>query len=244
MAVEKLSDCSRSILERNPFSQISNEIIEHIKDNDAFRLYCFLYSKSRDWNVIKSYASQICDVRETKSKKCWSYLARCGLIEYRVVKDDKGKIIKHDLIILNGTRFDKDEPFINLESNQEKLSTLHRVKNPPTGQSTRMEKRPLLNKDNKKERLKEKNKDFISNSTSSFEHQKRKEPPRYPNKEPTTYHDRCTVSDEFKSKQHVDTRSTVGMRSIKDIVKKLGSPKSGTDVQNEDISKNPKYQLG
>lgn len=143
MSVEKLSDLSRSILEKNPFAQISNEVIEHIKDNDAFRLYAYLSSKSREWKVIKTYAESVCDVGNTKAKKCWSYLARCVLIEYRILKDENNKIIRYDLLVLNGTRFNKDEPFLPTE----KLSTSQWVKKPPTGESTPLEKSPLLNKD-------------------------------------------------------------------------------------------------
>jgi len=112
MSVEKLSDSSRSIIEQNPYAQIINNVIENIKDNDAFRLYCFLISKSRDWRVIKSYAARICGVSERKAKQCFAYLNRCKLIEYVWFKDHLGRVIRADIMVLNGTKFDKNVEFL------------------------------------------------------------------------------------------------------------------------------------
>jgi hypothetical protein len=152
MSVEKLCDKSRVLVEKFPFAQISNNIISGIKDNDAFRLYCYLQSKTSDWEVIKKFAAKECGVAEKKAKNCWAYFNRCGLSKIQVVRDEQGKIIRHDLIILNGTQFNEKEPFINPIKSRTNVINIHRVKNPPGGETTRVEKDPLLNKDITKQR--------------------------------------------------------------------------------------------
>lgn len=205
MSIEKLSDLSKSELEKNPFAQIANEVILHVKDNDSFRLYCYLAAKSREWKVIKCYASKICNISESKSKKCWSYLARCGLIEYKVIKDDNNIIIKHDLFVLNGTKFNKDEPFLK----NEKLSTVHRVKNPPSGKSTRVENDPLLNKDNN-----QKNKELLNRKICD------KKIYNPIGKSPTTYIERNTVTNEFKEAKRGSTKNEeIFMENLPDSLK-------------------------
>jgi hypothetical protein len=151
MSVEKLSDISKVLIEQYPFTQIPNNVINHIKDNDAFRLYAYLISKARDWKVIKEYAAKECGIGEKKARECWSYFARCGLIEYRTEKDEKGKIIRHDLIVLIGLKFDKDVPFKPVDkSTRAKTASVEKThigKNPLSGQSTRVDFAPLLNKE-------------------------------------------------------------------------------------------------
>lgn len=171
MSIEKLSDESQSTREQAPFAQILNEVIEHIKDNDAFRIYSFLCSKDRNWKVIKEWTAKVCGVGEKKAKKCWSYLARCGLIQYVETRDKKGKIIKHDIHVLVGYQFNKNEPFLNKKEDfkstgvktapMEKLSTDHRGKKHPGSKAPRVDIAPLLNKDIT-------NKDFERNNDKSF----------------------------------------------------------------------------
>jgi hypothetical protein len=168
MSIEKLTDASKTYLESHPYAQIFNLVIEHIKDNDAYRLYSYLCSKSREWSVVKEWTAKVCGVGERKAKQCWAYLERCGLIEYMTVRDLKGKFIKHDIRVLNGTRFNPDEPFLKPTGAEtapmEKLSTdedIHRCKNPPGGESTRVGFAPLLKKDIT-------NKDFERNKDKSF----------------------------------------------------------------------------
>ena len=150
MSVQKLSDDSKIHRETPPYSQILNLITVNIKDNDAYRLYCYLYSKSEDWNVAKEWTAKQCMVTERKSKQCWAYLERCGLIEYIVVRDARGKIQKHDVNVLNGTRFDPNEPFLKTKASTGAETApvdVHRCNYPPSGESTRVDFAPLLNKD-------------------------------------------------------------------------------------------------
>lgn len=165
MSIEKLTDASQTYLENNPFTQISNMVIEHIKDNDAYRLYSYLCSKSREWNVVKEWTAKVCGVGERKAKQCWAYLERCGLIDYMTIRDLKGKFIKHDIRVLNGTKFNPEEPFLKPTGAEtarvESYPQLHRCNNPPSGESTRVGFAPLLNKDLT-------NKDFKRNKDKSF----------------------------------------------------------------------------
>lgn len=172
MSVKKLTNESKVIIEKSPYAQILNSIIVNIKDNDAFRLYCYLYSKSENWNVAKEWTAKKCKVAQKKSKKCWSYLERCGLIKYVIYKNEKGKIKKYDVEVLNGLKFDPNEPFLNENKpSGAKTTPLVKVihtqwgKYPPTGQSTPLDFAPLLNKDlTNKDFERKKEKSFCENS--------------------------------------------------------------------------------
>jgi hypothetical protein len=184
MSVEKLLDASKTEIEENPYAQICNSVTEYIKDNDAFRLYCYLASKSRNWVVIKDWTNNFCRIGKRKSKQCWSYLERCGLIEYIFIRNDKGKFIKQDIKILNGTKFNPEVPFLvstgaetapldnknesypqvenSTDINQQVSPPIHRCNNPPGGETARAVLYPLLNKDNTNKDF-DKKKSFCSN---------------------------------------------------------------------------------
>jgi hypothetical protein len=168
MSTQKLTDASKIYIQEHPYTQIFNNVIDYIKDNDAFRLYCYLSSKSRDWKVAKEWTAKQCEVGERKSKQCWAYLERCGLLEYVHKRDENGKFIHHDIRILNGSEFNPDEPFLKPTGAEtapvEKLSTEtphHRCKNPPSGETTRVVFAPQLKKDITK-------KDFETKKRKSF----------------------------------------------------------------------------
>ena len=147
MSIEKLCDSSKVYVEKSPYTQISNNIIEDIQDNDAFRLYAYLASKSRDWTVVKEWTARKCDVGERKAKQCWAYLERCGLLEYVQIRNDTGKFTKHDMRILNGSKFNPDEPFLKASGAESAPVDTHRCNNPPSGETTRVDFAPLLKKD-------------------------------------------------------------------------------------------------
>ncbi len=150
MSIEKLNDDSKIYVERNPYTQILNNLIENIKDNDAYRIYSYLASKSRDWVVAKEWTAKKCSVGERKAKQVWSYLERCGLIEYIHTKNEQGKFIKHDVKVLNGSRFDPNVSFLNTKTTGADSAPLvenHRCNYPPSGKTTRVDSAPLLNKD-------------------------------------------------------------------------------------------------
>jgi len=154
MLNEKVTDASKIYLEEHPYTPIFNDVILNIKDSDAFRLYCYLASKSRDWKVAKDWTAKKCGIGERKAKQCWSYLERCGLLEYTKIRNENGKFTHHDIRILNGSKFNPNEPFLKTTGAEtapvEKLSTEmphHRCNNPPSGETTRVDFAPQLNKD-------------------------------------------------------------------------------------------------
>ncbi len=158
MSIEKLSDCSKTILQRNPFTQICNEVIVHIKDNDAFRVYAFLQSKSQEWRVIKDYVGKICGIGMRKIDYIFSYLKRCNLIRYVNTINEKGKFVKVDIQVLNGLEFDSNISFHSNKEQNIELST-GEITTPALSAGARNRGRgnaQLLNKDITKEREKQK----------------------------------------------------------------------------------------
>ena len=111
MSVQKLAGSARLKIEKAPYTMILTDVIQGIKDNDALRLYLCLADKPQNWNVVKSYAEREAGIGQRKAKQCWSYLNRCGLIKYLSHKDDKGKIMRCEMMILNGSEFNAEEPF-------------------------------------------------------------------------------------------------------------------------------------
>lgn len=152
MSIEKLPRITDVSYESIPFTQIANEVIFKIKDNDAFRIWSFSIAKSPDWEVIKEFTEKQCGVGERKGKQVWSYLQRCGLCMTVIHRNEQGQIIKHELRILNGSNFNENEPFIKQKTSGAETAPIanhHRCKNPPGGETTRVEMSPLLNKENK-----------------------------------------------------------------------------------------------
>lgn len=150
MSVEKLSDLSQTIIEDVPFSQISNFVIEHIKDNDAFRIWSFCFSKSKNWKVYKDFTEKVCGIGSRKGEYVWSYLSRCKLIEYeRIIDKESGKFIRTDIKILNGTKFNPNEPFLKEKTTPAKTADV--VETTPAlsaaAVSAAAEMYPLRNKD-------------------------------------------------------------------------------------------------
>lgn len=150
MSVEKLSDLSLTTLESVPFAQISNYVIEHIKDNDAFRIWAFCFSKSRNWKVYKEFSEKLCGVGSRKGEYVWSYLKRSGLIDYiKIIDEVSGKFIRTDIKILNGTIFDKNIPFLKEKTTPAKAAAVEKTTPAVSAAavSAAAEMYPLLNKD-------------------------------------------------------------------------------------------------
>lgn len=194
MAIEKLSDSSRTLIEKTPFTQISNEVILNIKDNDSFRVYCYLQSKSQNWKVIKEDVKNICKIGDRKLKQVFSYLNRSNLIQYIQIIDDNGKFIKTDIVVKNGLCFNKNEPFQALKKQNLKLST---EKNPGGAETARAVLRTcgnegLLNKDLTK-KIKKQNKIL-------FDQEKNKDVDKSSQAmRGTCYIERNTISDDYKN---------------------------------------------
>jgi hypothetical protein len=212
MSIEKLTDDSKLYRENTPYAQILNSITINIKDNDAYRLYCYLFSKSSTWNVAKEWTAKQCRVRERKAKQCWSYLERCGLIEYIVIRDEKGKILKHDVRVLNGTKFNPNEPFLKEKSAigaETAPVDIHRCNYPPSGETTRMDIAPLLNKDLTNKDLKQKkDKSFCSSNNKKAENEDR--------------HDFADNMDQMaREKQHIEENQIYKFSRMPDELRQL-----------------------
>jgi hypothetical protein len=237
MSIEKLSDDSQSRREQSPFAQILNEVIEHIKDNDAFRIYSYLCSKDRNWKVIKEWTAQVCGVGEKKARQCWSYLARCGLIQYVETRDEKGKILKHDVHVLVGHYFNKDEPFLNKKeivvSTEAKTAPVevihrqtHRGKKRLSGETTRVDFAPLLNKDLTNKDLKQnKDKSFCvsRNEKPKADHKSKPSPQAAPMKEANSVkHDWAQMKNEAAHiEQHEARKKMVVPPAFKEMITKM-----------------------
>ena len=111
MSYETLSDESKLIRECNGFTQISNKVINHIKNGDAFLVWCYLYSKSSNWKTIKKNIKNVYGFGDFKLKRIFSYLNRSKLIKYVQETCSNGKFKKVKIKVLNGTNFDINQEF-------------------------------------------------------------------------------------------------------------------------------------
>ncbi len=190
MSIEKLSDCSKVIRQRNPFTQISNEVILNIKDNDAFRVYAYLQSKTAEWKVIKDDVKKMCGIGDRKMDYIFAYLARSNLIRYVQGKNAQNKFERLDIHVLNGLEFNKDEPFLLNKDKKPELSTENEAA-PALSAAAETRTRGnagLLNKDITKEKE-------TKRETKIFKNQKA----------PTTYVNRETVMPEGVIKAKPET---------------------------------------
>jgi hypothetical protein len=111
MSYENLSNDSRSILESSGFTQISNKVINNIKDGDAFLVWCYLYSKSENWKTIKQNIKNVYGFGDDKLKQIFSYLKRANLISYMRITCANGRFAHMEIKVLNGSKFDINQPF-------------------------------------------------------------------------------------------------------------------------------------
>jgi hypothetical protein len=140
---ENLNPESKTLREGTPFTQISNLVINNIKNGDAFLVWCYLYSKSSNWKTVKSNIKNVYGFGDVKIKKIFSYLNRSNLIEYVQAKSANGKFAHVQIRISNGSKFDKTQAWLE--------SAPHVQKSTPPGNHTNGNDE-LLNKENTKER--------------------------------------------------------------------------------------------
>lgn len=107
----ELTNKSKVILQGVPFTQINNLVINNIKNGDAFLVWCYLFSKSADWKVIKQNIKNVYGFGDTKLKQIFSYLRRANLISYVQVVCANAQIAHWDIKILNGQDFDINQPY-------------------------------------------------------------------------------------------------------------------------------------
>lgn len=112
LGLDNLSDDSPTTRECTGFTQINNNVINNIKDGDAFLVWCYLYSKTSNWKTIKQNIKNVYGFGDTKIKKIFSYLKRANLIEYVQNKGAKGQYQSVQIRILNGKKFDKTQAWL------------------------------------------------------------------------------------------------------------------------------------
>lgn len=128
MSIEKLSDESKVRREKIPYTQVCNNVINHIKDGDAFLVWCYLQSKSANWKVIKKDIKFKYKFGDLKLKRIFSYLNRANLIKYAQNANSDGKFEQVEILVLNGSNFDKNQPFIQEKPvGQETAPAVHRT---------------------------------------------------------------------------------------------------------------------
>lgn len=120
MSIEKLVDDSRFIQEPAPYTMICNEVINHCKDDSAFRVWSYLYSKSVNWVVVKQDIKNVFGYGDKKMKKIFSYLSRANLIKYIQTTCANGRFAKTETVVLNGLDFDKNQPFNEMRTDGSK----------------------------------------------------------------------------------------------------------------------------
>jgi hypothetical protein len=111
---------SKTLIEGTGFSQIDNNVINNIKNGDAFLVWCYLYSKSSNWKTIKSNIKNVYGFGDSKINKIFSYLNRANLIEYVQGKCAKGYFKSVQIRILNGSKFDKTQAWLDSAPHMQK----------------------------------------------------------------------------------------------------------------------------
>jgi hypothetical protein len=104
MSVEKIIT-----YEEIPYFQLYTNVVQNINNMQAGWVWVYLMSKPRDWDVIKAHLKNKFKIGNDKLKKIFAYLHKHRLIEYISHKDEKGKFIRHETKVLNGSKFLTDE---------------------------------------------------------------------------------------------------------------------------------------
>lgn len=173
MAIEKL-DFETIVREKIGYTIILTEIIQHIKDANAYMVWSYLYSHSANWKIIKNELKTKFKLGNTKLKRIFSYLNRCGLISY--FQQNTGKFSDFSIHILCGNKFNKDEPFlvknsggsISEPTENSGGSISERTGNRSTGSG------PLLKEINNKKKKVNENKDKSFCDSKNFRMQNKK----------------------------------------------------------------------
>lgn len=103
MSVEKFNPSISG--ESIPYVQANTHVIQNIDNLEALAVWIYLLTLPKDWLVMKSHIKKHFGIGDDKIKRIFAYLKRCGLIEYVRERDEKGKLRKSEIKVLNGTRF-------------------------------------------------------------------------------------------------------------------------------------------
>jgi hypothetical protein len=118
-----------------PFTMVPNNVIEEISDCHVGWVWLYLQKKSSNWEVVKSHIKTKFKIGDDRIKKIFAHMHKVGLLEYRRERDERGRLKKVEIKILNGSKFNP------LGVNQSTGVKTTRVENHTCGS------RGLLNKD-------------------------------------------------------------------------------------------------
>lgn len=94
--------------EKKPYTMLLTEVIQTIKNPQAFLIWAFLQSLPIDWVPSKSHIMNHFDLSERVYQRLMSYLNQSNLIEYRRNRNFDGTLGKIKLIVLSGIKFKPD----------------------------------------------------------------------------------------------------------------------------------------
>lgn len=157
MSIQKL-DTATLRKSQIPYTQVLNTVVQNLRNRDALVIWVYLSSMPSDWIISKEQIRRHFKIGTKAAKNAFAELKRRNLISYANEKDDKGRIIKWYMDLLDGMDFVVD----NLEEKPKKSTT---KKSKSTGsKTTRVETHasgkdiPTKEIENKKRNKKEKKK--------------------------------------------------------------------------------------
>lgn len=96
--VEKLSDVEFDI-ERPPYTQVLNDVVQNMRQPDALAIWTFLQSKSSNWKVIGTFLQDHFGIGRQRYAAAMQYLSDQGLITYVKRRSEDGKMMGTRVIV-------------------------------------------------------------------------------------------------------------------------------------------------
>lgn len=124
------------------FTTIINQMMDLIPDDGALGIYCYLASKSENWNICYTHLQNRFKKGRDYIQKKMDILKKVGAIKKQAFRDEKGKIIYWETILINFIET-QNTPF---QYSSEKVIHTQITENPESGKSRCLEKQALLNK--------------------------------------------------------------------------------------------------
>lgn len=90
-----------------PFTQVCNEVAQHIHNMPALAVWTYLSTMPPQWKVNKHQIMKNFQISIVTYKKIIKFLKDCRLIEYEQNKDENGRFLASDIVVDNGSSFIK-----------------------------------------------------------------------------------------------------------------------------------------
>lgn len=141
-SIEKLIDTRQFLIEKAPFAQLYNFVIQHLMDIDALAVWVYYQSKPDTWRPRKKEVEKHFMLSERKIHNAHMVLKECGLYE-AIDHREKGKIIQWQVNIRCGIGCEQlimawKERYIEAKKNK-KLAKNHNVQKRHSGEDTKTE---------------------------------------------------------------------------------------------------------